>query len=81
MPKIKFYYQVHLFDIDIPGKLSFLESSIVSPGDCFTTFDTRKIYSTKDIFKFLYSNFLNIFQLFVRSESVFVMILDFQKWQ
>jgi len=32
--------KVHLFDIDIPGKISFKESEILSPGNSFTTFET-----------------------------------------
>lgn len=32
--------KVHLFDIDIPGKISFKESEILSPGNSFTSFET-----------------------------------------
>ncbi|GAB1602057.1 omega-amidase NIT2-like isoform X2 [Argonauta hians] len=32
--------KVHLFDIDIPGKITFQESKILKPGDTLTTFDT-----------------------------------------
>jgi len=32
--------KVHLFDIDIPGKITFKESEILSPGNSFTTFAT-----------------------------------------
>ena len=35
-------FQIHLFDIDIPGKITFQESKTLSPGDSCTTFDTRK---------------------------------------
>lgn len=38
--------QLHLFDIDVPGKITFQESKILSPGDSFSTFDTRK-YQTR----------------------------------
>jgi predicted amidohydrolase len=31
--------KVHLFDIDIPGKISFHESEVLSPGDNITTVD------------------------------------------
>lgn len=34
--------QLHLFDIDVPGKITFQESKTLSPGDSFSTFDTRK---------------------------------------
>ena len=34
--------QVHLFDIDIPGKITFKESEILSPGNSFTTFATNQ---------------------------------------
>ncbi|CAC5411719.1 NIT2 [Mytilus coruscus] len=32
--------KVHLFDIDVPGKICFKESETLSPGKEFTTFDT-----------------------------------------
>ena len=32
--------QVHLFDIDIPGKITFRESETLSPGEVFTVVDT-----------------------------------------
>jgi predicted amidohydrolase len=32
--------KVHLFDIDIPGKITFKESDILSPGNNFTVFET-----------------------------------------
>jgi omega-amidase len=31
---------VHLFDIDIPGRMTFKESDTLSAGDSITTFDT-----------------------------------------
>lgn len=34
--------KVHLFDIDIPGKITFKESTNLSPGNQLTTFETRK---------------------------------------
>lgn len=33
--------KVHLFDIDIPGKITFQESAVLSSGDTFCTFDTE----------------------------------------
>ena len=33
--------QLHLFDIDVPGKITFQESETLSPGDSFSSFDTR----------------------------------------
>lgn len=33
--------QLHLFDIDVPGKITFQESETLSPGDSFSLFDTR----------------------------------------
>jgi len=33
------FSKIHLFDIDIPGKFTFKESSVLSPGDCITTFN------------------------------------------
>lgn len=32
--------KVHLFDIDVPGKIRFQESETLSPGNSFTTFET-----------------------------------------
>lgn len=32
--------KIHLFDIDIPGKMTFKESDALSPGNSFTTFST-----------------------------------------
>jgi len=32
--------KIHLFDIDIPGKMTFKESDALNPGNCFTTFPT-----------------------------------------
>jgi omega-amidase len=34
------YRKVHLFDIDIPGKMTFKESDTLTPGDRPTVFDT-----------------------------------------
>ena len=39
-PISPFHFQVHLFDIDIPGKITFKESEILSPGNSFTSFAT-----------------------------------------
>ena len=33
--------KVHLFDIDIPGKIKFKESEVLSPGNKLATFDTQ----------------------------------------
>lgn len=33
--------KLHLFDINIPGKMTFKESDTLSPGKSFTTFDTE----------------------------------------
>ena len=33
--------QVHLFDIDIPGKITFKESETLSPGPAGTVVDTN----------------------------------------
>ena len=32
--------KVHLFDIDVPGKIRFMESETLTGGDCRSTFDT-----------------------------------------
>ncbi|ORY96443.1 carbon-nitrogen hydrolase [Syncephalastrum racemosum] len=33
--------KVHLFDIDVPGKIRFIESETLSPGDSLTMVDTK----------------------------------------
>lgn len=35
-------FQIHLFDIDVPGKIRFQESETLSPGDSLSVFETRK---------------------------------------
>lgn len=37
------YRKMHLFDIDIPGKITFQESDILSPGNELVTFDIEGI--------------------------------------
>lgn len=34
--------QIHLFDIDVPGKICFQESETLSPGNSLSMFETRK---------------------------------------
>lgn len=36
---INFLPQMHLFDIDIPNKITFKESEVLSPGNEVTTFE------------------------------------------
>src|SRR3990167_4584607 len=38
------FRKVHLFDIDVPGKIRFVESETLSPGDRFTIIPTRKFF-------------------------------------
>jgi len=33
--------KIHLFDIDIPGKMTYTESSSINPGNSFTVFKTE----------------------------------------
>uniref|UniRef100_A0A9L0SLL0 Omega-amidase NIT2 n=1 Tax=Equus caballus TaxID=9796 RepID=A0A9L0SLL0_HORSE len=42
--------KLHLFDIDVPGKITFQESKTLSPGDSFSTFDTRGELLTSALF-------------------------------
>jgi omega-amidase len=44
--------KVHLFDIDIPGKITFKESTNLSPGNELTVFETRNYH--------FFLSFLNI---------------------
>ena len=32
---------MHLFDIDVPGKIRFQESEVLSPGESLTVFETK----------------------------------------
>jgi omega-amidase len=34
------FRKVHLFDVDIPGKIRFMESETLSPGEQFTVLQT-----------------------------------------
>lgn len=36
--------KVHLFDIDVPGKITFKESDTLSPGECITSFDAGETF-------------------------------------
>ena len=38
---IAMHRKIHLFDIDIPGKITFKESLVLSPGDKQTIFETK----------------------------------------
>ena len=40
------FVQIHLFDIDIPGKQRFKESEVLSPGNKPLSFDTGGIAAT-----------------------------------
>ena len=51
------FRKMHLFDIDIPGKITFKESETLSPGDSFCTLDTG-------IYSILIINFFIIWKLF-----------------
>ena len=37
--------KIHLFDIDVPGKIRFQESETLSPGSAFSVFETRESLS------------------------------------
>jgi len=34
------FRKIHLFDIDVPGKITFKESEVLSPGNCYSVIDT-----------------------------------------
>ena len=38
---IGLFRKIHLFDIDVPGRIRFVESETLSPGDRFTIIPTR----------------------------------------
>lgn len=37
-----FHLQIHLFDIDIPGKITFIESKTIAAGQTPTVVDTGR---------------------------------------
>ena len=37
------FRKIHLFDIDVPGKMTFKESETLSPGDQLCTFDVDEV--------------------------------------
>lgn len=37
-----FPVKIHLFDIDVPGKIRFQESEMLSPGNSLSMFETRE---------------------------------------
>lgn len=39
--RLAVHRKIHLFDIDVPGKIRFKESEVLSPGDKMTMFDTK----------------------------------------
>ncbi|XP_003386492.1 PREDICTED: omega-amidase NIT2-like isoform X2 [Amphimedon queenslandica] len=39
--QLALYRKLHLFDIDVPGKIKFTESDVLSPGQTPQTFDTE----------------------------------------
>ncbi|KAF7728541.1 hypothetical protein EC973_005945 [Apophysomyces ossiformis] len=45
---IGIHRKVHLFDIDIPGKIQFKESDILSSGDSLTHIDTSKLIHNRN---------------------------------
>jgi hypothetical protein len=54
---------VHLFDIDIPGKIKFCESEVLDAGNHLTTFDTRMFMFILCVF------FMNFFCYLVFSKK------------
>ena len=50
-----------MFDIDIPGKITFKESTNLSPGNELTTFDTRSfriLFKINIIFPYVFASIL-----------------------
>lgn len=41
---IYIWWQIHLFDIDIPGKITFKESTTLTAGESLTIVDTGMYY-------------------------------------
>ena len=36
-------FQLHLYDVDVPGKIKFQESEFLAPGNEFFTFETGNL--------------------------------------
>ena len=39
-------FQLHLYDVDVPGKVTFQESRFLSPGNEFFTFETGMLIAS-----------------------------------
>ena len=39
-------FQLHLYDVDVPGKITFQESRFLSPGNEFFTFETGMLIAS-----------------------------------
>jgi omega-amidase len=44
--------KIHMFDIDIPGKITFKESNVKSPGNRLTTFETGRMNNKLKVLNF-----------------------------
>lgn len=40
-------FQLHLYDVDVPGKIKFQESEFLTPGNEFFTFETGMLWPMK----------------------------------
>ena len=40
--------QLHLYDVDVPGKIKFQESEFLSPGNELFMFETGKFFFSSD---------------------------------
>ncbi|KAK3944099.1 nitrilase [Diplogelasinospora grovesii] len=67
------YRKVHLFDIDIPGKITFKESDVLSPGDHLTVVDLPE-YGKVGIAICYDIRFPEIAMIAARKSGVFAMI-------
>jgi len=43
-----YFWQMHLFDMDVPGEITFRESDTLSPGNQLMMFDTGKWFTSED---------------------------------
>lgn len=54
-----FLFQVHLFDIDVPGKIRFQESEVLSPGNQLTMMDTCKNTSLRLFLSWVFTDWFS----------------------
>lgn len=80
--------QIHLFDIDIPGKITFLESKTLTAGEVPTIVDTGLTCSfTSHLFRIILFLFIRISmpsfrgEINIHSTELMLIFLDSWRWE